>query len=757
MQVRSPFAVAGVLLTSAAGLLAALLTVPRLEADTSLSQLFPEGSRVRREFQDFNRAFGTDDILLVAIQDHGPDPVFNPGTLRLLRRVVRVLESRPGVEAVISLANLPDLRILGGVPIPGSFLPEDPADLDADVRRRVLQDPFLADALISRDGRTLGCWVLLEPGLHNSPDYLERAEALAAAVPGPERGQEHLEVLVTGLPLLQAATQRMLRRDGRRLLAGAVVVVGLVALLGGVPLGTLGAWLAAWPLVVGALAVWMWTAGRPLHVFSSALLPLLLITSGAVLVHVGRALARSGPRSPETRRVLKASGLGALTTALGFGSLAASPLASLARLGVEMAVGALLAFAATVLTLRVLAPAPRSHGPARDRPARLAVRLPLRLVAPLVLVLGTPWYFLLPGPTAPLRDFQEALPADHPRVVATRRAKQAVKAITSFEVVVALDPERYRRQLADPDFWRRLQDFEEDLLEAGGGDVAYLVSPVRLVRYVNTRFVGEEERPWEERFRVTGRAVRFVLRWLLSPYLQMSPGGTEETGGFMERYRLAMQQILSVSGTRLRFACRVPHLAPEAILDLRQRLREQVFARHRAALPAEDIYATGSTVLLARTAREVRETQAASLLLAGCALAAVLLLAVRSLRLWFPAVAVNVLTVSGLLSLVHISGTSVGLHTAVLLATILAVAVDDTIHLLVAARSGAGDAGDRAMKAVAPSVTLSSLALAGGFAVFFLSGLPLYDQLATGAVAGIALAWFWDLQVLPRLVRPRKP
>ena len=58
--------------------------------------------------------------------------------------------------------------------------------------------------------------------------------------------------------------------------------------------------------------------------------------------------------------------------------------------------------------------------------------------------------------------------------------------------------------------------------------------------------------------------------------------------------------------------------------------------------------------------------------------------------------------------------------------------------------------GTRARDEVARAVTLSSIALACGFALFFVSELPLYRQFALGAVVGIALAWFWDLKVLGR-------
>ena len=58
-------------------------------------------------------------------------------------------------------------------------------------------------------------------------------------------------------------------------------------------------------------------SGRSLHLFSNTLLPLLLIPSGAALVHIGRVLAREGSGGTTLRPTLVACLLTTLTTFFG--------------------------------------------------------------------------------------------------------------------------------------------------------------------------------------------------------------------------------------------------------------------------------------------------------------------------------------------------------------------------------------------------------------------------------------------------------
>ena len=212
----------GGLLALAGGLFLAL-AAPRLTSDRSLAQLFPRESVARARFADFDRAFGTDDTLLVTVTDRGETPIFNRACLEYLQTLAEALQADPAVELVVSPATLEQIdvmevfgRLAPRPPRPfidPERIADDPAELE-----RLRSDRLLAHGLVSEDGRTAATWVLLDPGLRNSPAYAQEAERLADGLPDPARWSAALEVRATGFPLLYGAAQGLLWRDGLRFL-----------------------------------------------------------------------------------------------------------------------------------------------------------------------------------------------------------------------------------------------------------------------------------------------------------------------------------------------------------------------------------------------------------------------------------------------------------------------------------------------------------------------------------------------------------
>lgn len=761
------------LLSALLGALLLAFALPRLERDDSLAQFFPAWSESRERFAAFEAAFGTDDTLLVTVRDDEEPPLLRPGALAYLDRLHAALAGDRALAGAMSLATLDDLRITApfgvAVPLPPEpLLPRDRASVTGARAAELAAHPLLREGLVSDDGRTAACWLLLAPQLRHAPDYLAEVERLAARVPAPRPEEGRLAVAVTGFPLLQSAALELLARDGALLLAGALLLVGGLVALTGVPWRLAAAWLASWLPVAGALALWMWVAGRPLHLFSHALLPLLLVTNGSGFVHVARAFAQedAGLR----RRVVRTSAWTCATTVLGFATLLFAPLAPLARLGGEVAVGSALSFAASLLFLRAYAPAagarspvaasaPASSAPApASRFARLA-RTSAWWIAPLALAC-LPWFLLRERPPAPLASFLDELPADHPRVAATRSADAAFHAQESFEIVVELDPSRAAAQLLDPAFLVELAQFERELRADAGPDLAHLLSPITFLRYVERRLV-EAVAPADP----PRAAAEFVANWILRPWLAFAhaepPVGVAAL--LYAALREPLAQVVTPDGTRLRFGGRIGALPPAQVRALAQRLRDGCFARWRERLGARSIDATGHALLVAEMADEARAAQLASLAAGGGVLALLLLLLLRDLPLALLAVAANALSISGLLQLAAWSGRAVDLHATLLVAALLAVVIDNTLHLLVewrhartvaaGGRSEGGAAGatatEQALASAAPGMLRSSGCLAAGFALFAASELPAWRQFAVGAVAGIALATLFDLVALP--------
>jgi len=746
--------------------------LPRLEHDRSLAQLFPEASAARGRFAAFEAAFGTDDTLLVTVRDDDPQPLLRPGALRYLDRLHAAVAGDPALAAATSLANLEelvveDLPVAGLVPLPPRPLVERDRDAVTAARAAELRrHPLLREGLLSDDGRTAACWLLLAPGLRHAPDYLAQVEALAAKVPEPRADEGPLHVAVTGFPLLQSATLALLLRDGTRLLCGALALVVVLAALGGVAWRTGAAWLASWIAVAGALAAWHVAAGRPLHLFSPTLLPLLLVTSGSGFVHVARAFAQGDGEA--RRRAVKVTALTNGTTALGFATLCFSPLAPLARLGAEMAVGTVLSSGATLLFVAAWTKRATSaaNGTARAAPGggrwSACTRAPLLLLAAVAL-LCVPWPLLAGRAATASGSFLDALPQDHPRVVATRAADAAIGAQDAFEVVVALDPAKAAAQLRDPAFLAELALFHDELLAESGGDLARVLSPATLLRYVEAVVATTlaEERAAKGPAVASDPAAlarAFTVAYVMTPWLSPAAATSPAIAALQAALRDRLGQLVTPDGTRLRFGGRLRERPADAVVALAERLRGGLFERWRARLGAASIDCTGWALLIAETAVATRTTQTRSLLLGGVTLAALLLLALRDVRLGLLAVATNALAIGGVLALAAWSGVALDLFATVLLAALLGSTVDNTLHLLLAwqaaRRDGAG-AAERAVEEAGPSMVLASASLAAGFALFAASALPVWRLFALGACAGLAVALFFDLVALPTLLARR--
>ncbi len=710
--------------------------------------MFPRGSDTLDKFHDFDAAFGTDDTLLVAVHDDSLEPVFNEQCLGLLRAIIAAVEDDPAVDSVMSVANLEDFQVqkklfLEYPTAPRPYLPESVDEItDAD-RKRYRRDPMLQQGLLAKDGSAAACWIMLQADLRGRSDYLEEIERLRARIPEPPEGSG-LRVFVTGFPVLHRATLELLWTDGIRLLAGALLLVTLVLVIGGIPARCLGAYFLSWPVSLGLLGTWFRLTDRPLHMFSNTVLPLLLITSTATLVHCGRAIRLGHSLRQRWRACL----LTAITTSLGFATLSLSPLEPLARLGTEIALGSLVTFVVLSGFLQLVAKtAPSASVPATAPPARRR-----RPVVVLGVLMAAPWFLLAPERFQFLGDLLRYLPPSHPAVQDARAAEEVVGAQAAFEVVVSIRTEETdRHPLTDPAFYRRLTEFEEALIESAGGTIGSVLSPVTLLKYLNTKLEPDQDPVTE--FRVTDRAAKFAVRWLVAPYLSWFAGteAADNESPLVAALRDSMKQLLSTDGTRVRFGCRIPEMQPEAVLSLAERLQREVFPEFETDPRIASIYTTGYSVLVSETAREVGATQLRSLLWGGAALAILLFLVLRSWRIWALAIVANVMTVVALANLLWAAQIHLNLYSTVLTVSLLAIIVDDTLHLLLACKQHGSI--DRALQEVGPSLRLSSVSLAAGFGLFFASALPVYQQFAISAICGIGLAYLYDVWVLPAALR----
>lgn len=180
------------------------------------------------------------------------------------------------------------------------------------------------------------------------------------------------------------------------------------------------------------------------------------------------------------------------------------------------------------------------------------------------------------------------------------------------------------------------------------------------------------------------------------------------------------------------------------------RMSEALRAAHARLLPETELELTGTFDLVIRSQRSLLETLVLSLGITLLLMELVLFLATRSIRLALVALLPNLVPVAIDVLLLYGLGLPLDVGTAMTGAVALGIAVDDTLHFLVAWRE---EGTALAIRSTGRALVLSTVVIASGFFALVPSAfLPTrYFALLTGAAITAALAA--DLLVLPPLLR----
>ena len=272
----SPTSRSGAWFTVLATVLAAtvaLLYARRVENDDNLLAFMPRNNPDVDTFQKANETFGSLDLALVGIETEN---VFRTDFLQKLSQITREIKETPGINHVLSLANVvdfaPDPEKGGIVAAPLlDTIPGDEAGLE-NLRTRVLGKEHLLGRLISSDGRA----VLLYCYLTYGADTRTVADSIRQLV------LEHFppqKVYFGGGPFVSSYIYDTTRRDIHRLTPWAVLVVvaimllafrdiigvGLVLITSGlgvlIAMGTMGAMGVKFNIVLGSMPVILFAIG----------------------------------------------------------------------------------------------------------------------------------------------------------------------------------------------------------------------------------------------------------------------------------------------------------------------------------------------------------------------------------------------------------------------------------------------------------------------------------------------------------------
>ena len=698
--------------------LAALPGLARLHVDNRLERWASHDDGDAARYLDFTASFGSDEFVLVAAWGR---PLFDADALGALLEAAEALENVPGITRVQGLPLI--WRDLFGA--------EDPEAFAADVAT----NPLYRHLLISDDMSTTGLLAevtanadpdtrrSIMAGVRTAVDRLDNAGFTTATVGST--------VLITELDRLSAAEAR--RTVPIALIASLAVLLPLARSWRAAAVAVASAALAVL-ITLGAIG-WL---GRDLTMLSAALPALLWVLALSNIVHILARYQRHRVTVPAGEALYRALAeatapctLSALTTALGFGSLVVASLEPVRELGLAAAAGIVIALAVNLtvgpeLLLRLDPPGALPLG-GRRRP-RHALVLPARhpwLVVGVTAVLVAAAVSVLPRISLaanPLRF----LPKDDRLVHDYGEVGRRLTGFHTIETVVDL-PSSW----TDPAVWPVLDHLAATI--AASPCVARVVSPLDLLR---------EAGRWETASGADG--------WSLPS----SESQAERlVAGLPDNAAASLATMVAGHGRRVRLSAVVDAMDESATLDLAALARAAV-----ARLPSGysgDV--TGLVLRLVEGQRDLVKTQLASLGVAVLVVFGTVALGLGSVRLMLVSAVPNLAPVLAALAVMAVTGLHLDAATVMTASVALGIAVDNTLHQLVAYRRLAGTLAPRMAASAAvrevgwAMVVTTATAIAGFLALTAADFLPIRDFGLLASVA-MAVALAADLVLVPALL-----
>ena len=364
--------------TAALALLAALPSVwpeafPRLngvQVDTDPENMLPATEHVRVFNNAMKQEFALYDMLVVGVvNDRAPDYVFNPATLRDIHELTEYAKTLRGEALgkpedpqagvigidIIAPSTVDNVEQGGLGAVSFSWLmPEPPATAEAAraVRDKAMKLPFMKGTLVSEDGQALALYLPL------SDKHLSYkvAEKLREKIAGFASGDTYH---ITGLPIAEDTFGVEMFKQMAISAPTAMLIIFILLLLFFKKIV-----LILSPMIVAIVSCIVTMAllvatGNTIHIMSSMIpifiMPIAVLDSIHILSEFFDRYQESRDRATAIRGVMKTLFTPmlytSLTTAVGFISLALTPIPPVQVFGIYIAIGVMTAWLLTVTFL----------------------------------------------------------------------------------------------------------------------------------------------------------------------------------------------------------------------------------------------------------------------------------------------------------------------------------------------------------------------------------------------------------------------
>ncbi|RMD83939.1 MAG: RND transporter, partial [Candidatus Dadabacteria bacterium] len=550
-------------------------------------------------------------------------------------------------------------------------------------------------------------------------------------------------------------------REAKRLAAICFVVVAvLLAVFIKRPIGVIGPMavvVLAIAVTVGAVAWLGWAIDQMFD-----LMPVLLIAVGvADSVHILSEFrlyhTATGSRREAIRRTLMLVGtpclLTSLTTAAGFASMGVAPIPAIAHLGIYSAIGVMAAFFFTLtLLIALLSLGRRERPPETDQAALVRARggrgfqavlsgiatVVLRYHRAIVVVALAVFAGSVYGMTrlSIESNFLNEFGKDVPVRQTTVFVDQIMGGTLSFSYLIETDAPG---AIKEPAVLREIERLEREA--ARHGDVVRKTySIVDYLKDINQTF-----HDGDPRYHVLPDSRELVAQYLL--LYEMSGGEEAEEWVSADYSRARLEIRCRLAGSR----------ALGSLIDRLERyLGEHPFEHSKPHL-------TGMGALWLKLEEYIMDSQIRGFLLAFAAIAVMMCLLLRSVKMGLLSMVPNLAPVFLTLGGMGLVGVPLDYVRLLIAPVAIGLAVDDTIHhvtrlRLEFRRTGSyAEAISRSMLDVGRALLITSTVLVAGFLVFVFSVMDNVATLGMLLSSTIVLALVADFFLMPALVVTLRP
>jgi len=701
------------------------------------------------DYLERTRTFGGNDVLIVAVQDAQP---FAPENIDRLRRVVDEIKQIPTVRMVRSLLDAQHIKGVEGelIVFPYVGKARDEPDLAQTLFAQMRDDPLAGGILLSDDATAHAVMIEFDPEIdlpaEEGPTLV--AKVIAAFT---DAGYARENLRTVGFPAYVAAFMEQSTFNIKRLFPFVCLI-----LLAAVWLMFHRFWPVAQTMLVALVAV-IWTMGfavlldREISVLTSMVPIVILIISFSDVIHLCSAYLLELGNGKSKDEALLASGsdvgkaclLTSVTTFFGFIAVSFVPAPIFRILGAVLGFGVgialLLAVTLTPILFSII-PAPKpwragATGHVQDILDRLlngvgrfTEKRP-RLIVLLFVALTAVSVF---GITQ-LRietDFAKRLDKNHPVRQDSDYFKNAFAGSTAVDVFIESDrPEG----LFDPDLFARIDRFQQQVEQLP--EVANVYSLVDLMATLHREMnVGEASVS-----RLPDSRAALAQYMLL---FEMS-GGKD------------LEQLIDSPRRTMHLVLQLPDEGVRNAYDTGEKARSL-----GAEILGDDaeVEVTGLIYLLGDWLDDLVAGQRRGLLFAVLAIAVMMVIGLRSLRVGLWSMAPNVLPLLVLGGYLGLFWDQIDSDILALGMVAVGIGVDDTIHFLMRFRIESRRQPDTAaavrqtLHFSGRGIVITSVILIAGFAPFALSDYLSIDIMGTLLPMTLAVALAADLLLVPALV-----